>query len=141
MIHHSLRLCLVKPSCIPSFVTVLRQGGLWHEIVRQLEPSYLGADLLQSQSQNNSCFFVVIHFWLSMDAYRKARRSPAHAVLERFLDKLIVVNLDLGAFAWPATQDDCQIPSIQRIPAPKGPLSINSNVHRTQPSRVNRGKL
>jgi heme-degrading monooxygenase HmoA len=94
---HSIRIFVVAEPLTVPFINALRSGGLWHHLARQTQPGLIGTDVFQCSSLES--FFVVVDFWTSEQAYRTARRNPAHSVLEQFLRNLTRQQLDLGLFA------------------------------------------
>lgn len=103
---HSIRVYVVAAAQIDPFATAVRDGGLWHHLIRQTVPGWIATDLLQSKTCPT--IFVAMDFWSSEQAYLRYRRNPARAVLERFLCKLTTHQIDLGMFSFPPKLYDCE---------------------------------
>jgi hypothetical protein len=62
---------------------MLRDGGLYRELTRQLYPRQIGISALRGCANS----FLVIQFWLDERAYQVARNTPSHPILLSMMKK------------------------------------------------------
>lgn len=96
---HVVRFYVVAPEKVSAFISMFRDGGIYRELTRHLQPGLIAIDLLRSLEFKTA--FVTQEFWLSEEAYRAAQVAPAQSVLVRLLLKMTTSCLDLGSFVFP----------------------------------------
>lgn len=85
---------------------MFKDGGLYRELTRQLQPGLIAIDLLRSLEVETA--YVTQEFWLSEEAYRFAQKAPAQSVLTRLLRNMTLCSLDLGTFNFPPRMENDQ---------------------------------
>ena len=103
---HVIHFYVVAPENASAFISMFRDGGIYRELTRHLQPGLIAIDLLRNIDFGTA--FVTQEFWISEDAYRAAQIAPAKSVLARLLVKMTLngVCWELGAFAFPPRIDD-----------------------------------
>jgi hypothetical protein len=103
---HAVRFYLVAPEKVSAFTSMFRDGGLYRELTRQLQPGLIAIDLLRSKELKIA--HLTLEFWLNEDAYRSAQNTPAQCVLIKMLRNMTLSCLDLGPFTFPPRMDSDQ---------------------------------
>jgi heme-degrading monooxygenase HmoA len=100
---HAVRFYLVAPEKVSAFTSMFRDGGLYRELTRHLQPGLIAIDLLRSNELQTA--YLTLEFWLSEDAYRSAQKAPAQSVLIKLLRNMTISCRDLGLFTFPPRMD------------------------------------
>lgn len=102
---HVIRFYVVAPEKVSAFMSMFRDGGIYREITRHLQPGLIAIDLLRNLEIGTA--FVSQEFWISEEAYRAAQTAPAQSVLTRLLVKMTMSGScwDLGPFVFPPRID------------------------------------
>jgi hypothetical protein len=100
---HAVRFYLVAPAKVSAFTSMFRNGGLYREITRHLQPGLIAIDLLRSNELMTA--YLTLEFWSSEHAYRSAQNAPAQSVLIKLLRNMTISCFDLGPFTFPPRMD------------------------------------
>ncbi|MGA3049050.1 MAG: antibiotic biosynthesis monooxygenase family protein [Terracidiphilus sp.] len=101
---HAVRFYLVAPEKVSAFTSMFRDGGLYRELVRHLQPGLIAIDLLRSNEIKTA--YLTLELWLSADAYHSGQNAPAQSVLIKLLRNMTISCLDLGPFTFPPSVDN-----------------------------------
>lgn len=93
--------CVVAPEKTAAFISMLRDGGLYREITKQLYPRLIGINVLRGFANS----FLVIQFWSDEKAYQMAIKTPSHPVLVNMTKKMTSSFCNLGVFSFPPSPD------------------------------------
>jgi hypothetical protein len=96
---HAVRFYLVAPGKVSAVTSMFRDGGIYRELTRHLQPGLIAIDLLRSLELKTA--YITQEFWLSEHAYRSAQNAPARSILIRLLRNMTISCLDLGPFVFP----------------------------------------
>jgi heme-degrading monooxygenase HmoA len=96
---HVFRLYVVAPEKVSAFISMFRDGGLYRELTRHLQPGLIAIDLLRSLELKT--VFITQEFWVNEEAFRAAQNAPAQSVLVRLLHNMSLSCMDLGPFVFP----------------------------------------
>lgn len=105
----SVRFYRLDSPRIDPFIAALRDGGLYRELVRQLQPGHIACDLLQSITCPDE--FMSIDFWTTARAYAVAKYAPPTVTLDRFLSNLALNVDDRGPFTFASPRNPSCEPS------------------------------
>jgi quinol monooxygenase YgiN len=95
---HAVRFYLVAPEKVSAFQAILN-GELYRELTRHLQPGLIAVDLLRSRTLQSA--YLTIEFWLNEETYLAAQRAPAHSILIKLLQNIMISCRDLGPFSFP----------------------------------------